>query len=195
MHTMRTFEDGGRPSSRRGSALRVTLGVTLAVALGAIGLLAAGALAGNATQSSATLSLRSTKLGPILVNSKGRTLYLFMKDRNGKSSCAGPCAQFWPPLVAQAKPTVGKGLKASLVRLTTRRDGRMQVSYNRHPLYTFVQDKRAGQTRGQDYSAFGAKWFTVSAKGRAVLKPPSGGGTTSTPPGTTTSPYPTVPYP
>jgi predicted lipoprotein with Yx(FWY)xxD motif len=168
------------------------------VALGAIGLLAAGALAGNAKQSNATISLRSTKLGPILVNSKGRTLYLFMKDRRGKSACAGQCAQFWPPLVAHGKPTVGTGLKASLVRLAKRSDGKMQVTYNRHPLYTFSQDKRAGQTNGQAFSAFGAKWFTVSAKGSAVSKPPAGGGggTTTTPPGTTTTtPYPTVPYP
>ncbi len=183
-------------SGRRGGTLRITLGVTLAVALGAIGLLAAGALAGNAKQSSATISLRSTKLGPVLVNSKGHTLYLFMKDRNGKSSCAGQCAQFWPPLVAHGKPTVGKGLKVSLVRVTKRSDGKMQVSYNRHPLYAFSQDKRAGQTNGQGFSAFGARWFTVSAKGRAILKAPSGGGGTTTPPGTTTTtPYPTNPYP
>lgn len=186
----------GGDGSARGSALRVTLGVTLALALGAVGLLAAGALAGNATQSSGTISLRSTKLGPILVNSKGRTLYLFMKDKAGKSSCAGQCAQFWPPLVAHGKPTVGKGLKASLVRLTKRADGKMQVTYNRHPLYTFSQDKRAGQTNGQDFSGFGARWYAVSAKGRAVLKAPAGGGTTTTSPGTTTTtPYPTVPYP
>jgi len=184
-----------RHLGKGGATLRITLGVVLTVAFGAVGLLAAGALAGNAKQSSATISLRSTKLGPVLVNAKGHTLYLFMKDRNGKSSCAGQCAQFWPPLVAHGKPTVGKGLKASLVRLTKRSDGKMQVSYNRHPLYAFSLDKRAGQTNGQAYAAFGAKWFTVSAKGRAVLKPPAGGGTTTSPGTTTTSPYPTVPYP
>ena len=195
MQTMRHFRNGNGGSARRRGTLRVTLGATLAVALGAIGLLAAGALAGNATQSSATISIRSTKLGPILVNSKGHTLYLFMKDKNSKSACAGQCAQFWPPLVAHGQPTVGKGLKASLVRLTKRSDGTMQVSYNRHPLYTFSEETKAGQTKGQGFSAFGSKWFTVSAKGRAVLKPPPGGGTTTTPGTTTTSPYPTVPYP
>ncbi len=197
MQTMRHLGNNSGGSGRRGGTLRIALGVMLAVALGAIGLLAAGALAGNAKQSSATISLHSTKLGPVLVNSKGHTIYLFMKDRSGKSSCAGQCAQFWPPLVAHGKPTVGNGLKASLVRLTKRSDGKMQVTYNRHPLYTFSQDKRAGQTNGQGFSAFGARWFTVSAKGKPVLKPPSGGGggTTTTPPGTTTTPYPTVPYP
>ena len=182
-------------STRRGGTIRVSLGVMLAIALGVVGLLAAGALAGTGKQSSATISLRSSKLGPILVNSKGHTLYLFMKDRNGKSSCSGACAGFWPPLVAHGKPTVGKGLKASLVHVTKRSDGKMQVSYNRHPLYAFSQDRKAGQTNGQAYSAFGARWYTVSAKGRPVLKAPSGGTTTTSPGTTTTTPYPTVPYP
>lgn len=193
---MRHLGNGSSDSTRRGSMLRVTLGVTLAVALGVIGLLAAGALAGNAKQSSATISLRSTKLGPVLVNSKGHTLYLFGKDRNGKSSCAGQCSGFWPPLVAHGKPSVGRGLKASLVSVTRRSDGKMQVRYNKHPLYSFSEDTQAGQTKGQRFSAFGGTWYSVSAKGKAVLKPPSGGGTTTTPPGsTTTSPYPTNPYP
>ena len=152
MQTMRHLKNDEGGSTRRRTTIRATLGVTLAVALGAVGLLAAGALAGNAAQSSATISLRSTKLGSILVNSKGHTLYLFGKDRGGKSSCSGQCAQFWPPLVARGKPTVGKGLKASLVRVTKRSDGKLQVSYNRHPLYTFSLDKRAGQTKGQNYS-------------------------------------------
>ena len=104
---MRHLGNGSSDSGRRGAMLRVTLGVMLAVALGAIGLLAAGALAGNAKQSSATVSLRSTKLGPVLVNSKGHTLYLFVKDRNGKSSCAGQCSGFWPPLVATASRRSG----------------------------------------------------------------------------------------
>ena len=184
-----------RNNAQRTPAVRISVGLVLAVAVAAVGLLAASAMAGS-SKSNATISLRSTKLGAILVNSRGHTLYLFGKDRNGKSSCAGQCAQFWPPLVAHGKPTVGKGLKASLVHVVRRSDGKMQVSYNRHPLYAFSLDKRAGQTNGEGYSAFGAKWWAVSAKGKAVLKAPAGGGTTTTPPPTTTTnPYPTNPYP
>jgi predicted lipoprotein with Yx(FWY)xxD motif len=186
-----------RTDLKRRPAVRISVGLVLAVGVAAVGLLAASAMAGS-SKSSATISLRSTKLGAILVNSKGRTLYLFGKDKNGKSACAGQCVQFWPPLIAHGNPTVGKGLKASLVRLVRRSDGKMQVSYNRHPLYTFSQDKRAGQLNGQGFSAFGARWWTVSAKGKAVTKAPSsgGGGTTTTPPPTTTTnPYPPNPYP
>ena len=162
--------------------------VTLAAVLGVIGFLAASSLARSANGSSATVSLRKTALGPVLVNSKGRTIYLFMKDKSGKSACSGACAQFWPPLLSRGKLTVGHGLKASLLGTTMRSNGGRQVTYNRHPLYTFLLDKRAGQTNGEGNSNFGAKWYAVSAKGRAVVKAPATTVSTTTP--TTTIPYP-----
>lgn len=188
---MQTMRSKTRRHPTRGTTIRAAVGLTAAIALAAIGLLAAGALAGNARQSSATLSLRSTGLGKVLVSSKGRTLYLFRKDRNGKSACAGQCAKFWPPLIARGKVTVGKGLKASLVGQARRSNGAMQVTYAKHPLYTFALDKAPGQTHGQGLLEFGAKWFAVSAKGTPVVRAPTG--TTTTP--TTTTTYSTVPYP
>jgi predicted lipoprotein with Yx(FWY)xxD motif len=171
--------------------MRVTLALTLALGLGVIGFLAAGALAG--ANSKTTISLRTTKLGAVLVNSKGHTLYLFAKDRTSRSTCVGTCATYWPPLISRGKPTAGTGVKQSLIRTTKRGNGTLQVTYNKHPLYTYSLDKRAGQTAGQRASAFGARWYAVSAAGKAVLKaaPPTDT-TTST---TTTEPYPTNPYP
>jgi predicted lipoprotein with Yx(FWY)xxD motif len=166
--------------------------VILAAVLGVIGFLAASSPARSANESSATVSLRKTALGHVLVNSKGRTIYLFMKDKNGKSSCSGSCAQFWPPVVSGRKATVGAGLKASLLGTTMRSNGTRQVTYNRHPLYTFALDKRAGQTTGEGTSNFGAKWYAVSAKGRAVVKAPTASTSTTTPT-TTTTPYPSYP--
>jgi predicted lipoprotein with Yx(FWY)xxD motif len=166
----------------------------LAAVLGVIGFLAAGSVARSATQTNTTISLRKTKLGPILVNSRGRTLYLFLKDRNGKSVCSGSCARFWPPLLSQGKPTAGPGVKRSLLGSTRRSNGSLQVTYNRHPLYTYALDKRAGQTKGEGNSAFGAKWYAVSAKGRAVVKAPTTTTTTTTNSTTTTScAYPPCP--
>jgi predicted lipoprotein with Yx(FWY)xxD motif len=165
---------------------RMVAVLMLAAALGVTGLLAAGSIAGSsARQSSATVSLRKTSLGSILVSSKGHTLYLFAKDRNGRSACSGTCASYWPPLVSRSKPTAGPGLKASLLGTIKRRSGSLQVTYNRHPLYTFSLDKRAGQTNGEGNLAFGARWYAVSAKGRAILKAPAPTTTTST-----TYPYP-----
>jgi len=162
--------------------------VTLATTLGAIGFLAAGAITASATRTNATVSLRKTTLGMILVSSTGRTLYLFAKDRSGRSACTSSCAKYWPPLVSRAKPTAGPGVKAPLLGTTKRSDGRLQVTYNKHPLYTFALDKQAGQVNGEGSSNFGAKWYAVSAGGAAVVKSPTTATTTTGT--TTTSPYP-----
>jgi predicted lipoprotein with Yx(FWY)xxD motif len=122
------------------------------------------------------VSTAKTSLGRILVNSRGHALYLFSKDRNGKSACAGMCATFWPPLIAAGKPRAGAGTRASLLGTTRRADGRRQVTYNHHPLYTFVKDKRKGQTNGEGLSAFGAKWYAVSPAGAKVLRQPAANG-------------------
>jgi hypothetical protein len=79
-------------------------------------------------------------------------------------------------------------VKASLLGTTRRSNGSLQVTYNKHPLYTYTLDKKAGQTKGEGILAFGAKWYAVSAKGRAVVKPPPA--TTTT----TTTTYPTTTY-
>jgi predicted lipoprotein with Yx(FWY)xxD motif len=124
------------------------------------------------------VSTAETSLGRILVDSRGRTLYQFEKDRNGKSPCAGQCAAFWPPLIASGKPRAVGVAKAYLVGTTKRADGRLQVAYNHHPLYTFAKDTKKGQTNGEGVNGFGAGWDVVSAAGAKIEKPTSstGGG-------------------
>ena len=131
----------------------------------------------NAAPASGTVvSTAKTSLGRILVKSRGHTLYLFGKDRNGKSACSGQCATFWPPLIANGKPQVAGGAKASLIGSIKRADGRRQVTYNHHPLYTFVKDKKKGQTKGEGVNAFGAKWYAISPAGGKIRQQPAGGG-------------------
>ena len=99
-----------------------------------------------AAQASAPIvSTAKTSLGRIIVTANGRTLYQFGKDRNGKSACSGRCAAAWPPLITSAKPRVTGGASASLIGTTKRADGRLQVTYNHHPLYTFVKDTKAAR--------------------------------------------------
>ena len=167
---------------------RVVVLLTLTVMLGIVGFLVAGTVARSATQTNRTVSLSKTKLGLILVNSKGHTLYMFSKDKNGKSSCSGSCAKFWPPLLQHGKTTAGPGVKASLLGTTRRSNGSMQITYNKHPLYGFLLDKKAGQTNGEGNVAFGGKWHAVSARGTAVVAAPTPPMTTTTP--TTSNPYP-----
>jgi predicted lipoprotein with Yx(FWY)xxD motif len=192
MQRMRNRKSREDERARRGAITRMAGAVTLTVALGVIGFLAAGSVAVSATQSSASVSLRKTNLGLILVNPRGHTLYLFAKDRNAKSSCNGSCARFWPPLLSRGKPTAGPGVKASLLGTTKRSNGSLQVTYNRHPLYTYARDKQAGQTKGEGNSLFGAKWWAISAKGRAVVRGPTTT-TTTTPTTTSTCAYPPCP--
>jgi predicted lipoprotein with Yx(FWY)xxD motif len=164
------------------------IAVLAVAALGLTGFLAAGSVARSATRSSATVSLHKTTLGMILVAANGRTLYLFGKDRNNRSACSASCAQFWPPLLSRTKPIAGPGIKAALLGTTRRSNGSMQVTYNRHPLYTYTLDKQAGQTKGEGVFAFGAKWYALSAKGTAIIK--TAATTTTTSGTTTTNPYP-----
>jgi predicted lipoprotein with Yx(FWY)xxD motif len=181
----------GAEVAERDRPMRWALLLGLVATLGTAGFLLAGVNAHGAVRSNATIALRSTKLGPILVNAKGHTLYLFAKDKNGRSACTGACAANWPALITKVKPTAGSGVKATLLGTTVRSDGRKQVTYNHHPLYTFSYDTRTGQTSGEGVDAFGAHWWTVSAKGIAVKAAQSATTTTTTTTaGTTTTRYP-----
>jgi predicted lipoprotein with Yx(FWY)xxD motif len=114
----------------------------------------------------AVVSLASVpKLGLILVDSKGFTLYDFHKDKGTESACYGPCAKGWPPMISSGEPQVGNGASAAKLGTTERKDGTMQVTYDGHPLYTFVEDKKPGEANGNDVSAFGAQWYALKGSG------------------------------
>jgi predicted lipoprotein with Yx(FWY)xxD motif len=150
--------------------------VATAAALALFALLAGRAAGTAAPATGPVVSTATANLGHVLVTRSGQTLYLFEKDKNGESACAGRCAQFWPPLIASGKPIAAADVKASLLGTTRRADGRLQVTYNHHPLYTFVKDTKKGQTNGEGIDAFGGEWYVASPAGTAVEKPTSGGG-------------------
>lgn len=127
----------------------------------------------------ATVGVASNgSLGKILVDSQGRTLYLFEADSGTKSACTGACAVAWPPLRVGGKSVAGSGISASKLGTTPRSDGKPQVTYEGHPLYTFAQDQSPGDATGQGVNAFGGPWYTVSPAGAAVTTsaPSSSGG-------------------
>jgi predicted lipoprotein with Yx(FWY)xxD motif len=127
------------------------------------------AASGFAAAKTATVKTRHGKLGTYLVDSKGRSLYLFKKDKTTKSTCYDACATAWPPLLTSGKPKAAGNAKASLLSTTKRRDGTRQVTYKGHPLYYFIQDKKAGDTKGQDVDGFGAQWYVLAPSGSAIL--------------------------
>ena len=130
----------------------------------------------SADASSGTVDVARTGLGSVLVDSQGRTLYLWQADITSKSTCTGACATAWPPLEASARPTAGSGVKSSLLGTTKRADGSEQVTYNGHPLYTFQGDTASGQTNGQRSSGFGALWLVLSPTGTQIASSASSGG-------------------
>jgi predicted lipoprotein with Yx(FWY)xxD motif len=156
-------------SSGSASSTPSTAASSAPAASGAYGAPASPAPAAAKTTGGATaVDLATSKLGKILVDSKGRTLYLFEADKGSSSTCNGACAGAWPPLTTTKKPTAGTGVSASLLGTTKRSDGSLEVTYGGHPLYYFEADTAAGETSGQGLTDFGAPWYAVSATGTAV---------------------------
>jgi predicted lipoprotein with Yx(FWY)xxD motif len=126
------------------------------------------ASASSSAHAGTKVAAAGSMLGRILVDGRGRTLYLFARDRNGKSACSGACVAYWPPLIASGKPKAVSGAKQSLLGTTRRADGRLQVTYRHHPLYRFSGDTRKGLTSGQGLDDFGGKWWAVSPAGSKI---------------------------
>lgn len=177
---------------------RTVLGIVLAVALAAAGVAAAAAVTQSSSSAAAAratagkVTLHKTKIGRVLATSSGRTLYLFMADKHGKSACYGQCATFWPPLMKKGKVRAAAGVKAKLLGTTKRKNGKAQVTYKGHPLYLFKLDKGAGQIKGQRQNFYGGLWYALNPTGSANKKAAPSTGTTNTTTGTTTSPYTTT---
>jgi predicted lipoprotein with Yx(FWY)xxD motif len=143
---------------RRSAALVLIATVASATAISASATVTGGA----------KVQSRTTSLGRIVVNAGGRSLYLFEKDRNGKSTCNGQCATYWPPLLTRGKPVAGAGVKAKLLGVTKRKNGTRQVTYAGHPLYRYTFDTKAGQTSGQGLNLFGGGWDVVGPSGKKI---------------------------
>ena len=115
-----------------------------------------------------TVSTARTGLGRIIVDGRGRTLYLFEKDRRGHSACFGSCIVYWPPLLTRSKPMARGGAKQSLLGTIKRPNGKRQVTYAGHPLYRYFQDTKRGQTNGEGSQLFGAGWDALSPAGKKI---------------------------
>ena len=115
-----------------------------------------------------TLKLRSTRFGRILVDGKGRALYLFTREGSKRSRCYGQCAVAWPPFYARGRLRAGSGLDPRKLASSRRRDGRRIVTYNGHPLYYYVTDTQPGQVTCHDVVEFGGTWLVVNPEGNAV---------------------------
>ncbi len=113
------------------------------------------------------LGVADTSLGPILVDGKGMTLYMFTKDTkdSNASACTGDCLVAWPPLYGE--PTEGKGADDSKLGSFALPDGSIQATYNGWPLYYWKDDAKAGDVLGQKV---GGVWFVLDRDGEPIKK-------------------------
>ena len=156
----------------RGRFIVVAGLVVVALAVAACGGSSGGAYGGSTASHSSgkgSVALASTKLGKILVDGNGRTLYLFEADKGTMSKCDGACASAWPPLTTSGKPTAGSGVVAAKLGTAKRADGTTGVTYDGHPLYTYAGDGAPGQTAGEGLTDYGAPWYALSAAGKTVV--------------------------
>ena len=182
------MQGNGRPTLHRSIGLRVRLASCIAVMCA---LVASAGAVGNAPPAGA-LSTTTTVpvstpfyevktgvvhgLGRVLVDGQGFTLYVFAPDKHsGSSKCYGRCASAWPPLVLPSgvhKAPAGPGVRSAFLGSTKRRDGTVEVTYHKWPLYTWVIDSAPGDDTGQDINNLGGKWYVITPAGRVLTKHP-----------------------
>jgi predicted lipoprotein with Yx(FWY)xxD motif len=136
-----------------------TTAAALAVAaLALLGVAVAGA--GSPAPAATGTGLKSATIGgaTVLTNAGGFTLYFFAPDTPATSRCYGSCAVYWPPVAGAA--AAGPGLPGR-VGAITRTGGRRQLTYNGHPLYTYIGDSAPGQARGNNLNLNGGLWHEV----------------------------------
>lgn len=175
----------------RTTRLNLTTRSALAASGAALGLLLAacggGSGYGSASSGSTAPPVRpsgnllasaSTSLGTILVDGKGKTVYSFAADKDGRSVCDAACIAYWPPVPAPA--TLPASLPGVTARLgtTTRDDGTKQLTVGGHPVYTYVGDTSPGSAAGQGTNISGGLWWVLSPAG-AVDKAKRGSGSSS----------------
>jgi predicted lipoprotein with Yx(FWY)xxD motif len=146
------------PAAARAAAM-TTAGLTVA-ALVLFGLVLAGASA--PPPAAAGTGLKTTTIGgtTVLTNDQGFTLYSFAPDTPAASKCYGSCAAYWPPVTGTAAANPGVPGRVGTI---TRTDGSEQLTYNGHPLYTYIGDTAPGQARGNNLNLNGGLWHEVPA--------------------------------
>ena len=136
---------------------------------------AASAAKAGAAASQAALVIGTDKTpedGTLITGANSRTLYVFKPDdqsaagHDKQSTCYGPCTTVWPPVLASSTPSTSGKASASLIGLTTRRDGKKQVTYNGMPLYYYAADTKAGQATGNHLKDSFGLWVGLLPSGK-----------------------------
>jgi len=152
-----------RARARAQSAMSMVVAAVSAVSVAALALLGVAVVsAGGSPVAAADVgaNLKTVKIGgvDVLANADGLTLYWFAPDTTTSSKCFGSCAIYWPPV--SGSPAAGPGVTGKLGTIK-RPGGGLQATYNGHPLYTYVGDRRPGQANGNDLDLNGGFWYDI----------------------------------
>jgi predicted lipoprotein with Yx(FWY)xxD motif len=160
-----------RASAPAGFPVRISPAIAGGARIGAVALaVAAAVLLGVAVSAASTpaaptataagTTLKTTVIGgtTVLTNAKGFTLYSFAPDTPTASKCYGSCAAYWPPVTGTAAAGSGLPGKTTTIKRT---DGSLQLTYNGHPLYTYIGDSAPGQDNGNNINLNGGLWLNV----------------------------------
>jgi predicted lipoprotein with Yx(FWY)xxD motif len=117
-----------------------------------------------------TLTAQASRYGTILYDGKSFVLYAFTLDDRGPSACYGDCAAAWPPYVVGSEKAlrVGPGVDQTMLGVTRRNGGALQVTYNGWPLYYYVGDRAPLQIMCQNVFVFGGRWLVIAPDGTLV---------------------------
>jgi predicted lipoprotein with Yx(FWY)xxD motif len=156
--------------------VRIALLAALTVAVAALvaGWVVPGSSKAAAQRVAAGATVQTKKVkkyGVVLVNSKGLTLYMFVRDHQKKVTCTSQaCVTVWPPLKIKKgqSPTAGGAAKKKLLGADKSPKGYRVVTYNHWPLYTYFTDTKPGQTTGQGVDNSGGKWYVLSPSGKVI---------------------------
>ncbi|HZU14033.1 MAG TPA: hypothetical protein VFB58_14420 [Chloroflexota bacterium] len=157
----------GNAVQRRGRRRAILLAVPVTL-LGVAAITAESPVLARSHSSAHAASLVKMRAAHILVNAKGRTLYVFAADSKNKSTCYGGCAGFWPPVTVPSGTTPPRTMSGipGTFGVIMRTDGSHQLTYDGAPLYTFAGDKKKGQMNGQGLVASGGYWWAVVVAGK-----------------------------
>ena len=143
------------------TAAALTVAALVLLGLGLAGASSPAPGAGTGTVTGTVLKTTTIGGTTVLTNAKGFTLYSFAPDTPATSKCYGSCAAYWPPVTGTSAAGAGLPGKVGTIKRT---NGSRQLTYNGHPLYTYIGDSAPGQANGNNLNLNGGLWHEVPAR-------------------------------
>ena len=157
---------GGRARRQAAPVRRLAIAASLAVLGVAVIATPATAAAGKrASPAGKKVTVRKSAFGPMLWAPRRQALYIFQRDRRGRSRCYGACARAWPPLLTRGRPRGGRGVRKRLLGTVRRRGGARQVTYAGKPLYAYAHEG-PGQVLCHNVRLHGGLWWVIGPRGK-----------------------------